>query len=50
MTNSAIVEFIKKFMEMDEDYYLKKWSLQFDKTETIKFSGDLIPKPKRDKK
>ena len=44
MTNSAIAELIKKFMEMDEDYVLKKWALHFDKTDTIKFSGDLIPK------
>ncbi len=44
MTNMAMVEFIKRFMDIDEDYILKKWTFQHDKTKTIKFSGDLIPK------
>ena len=44
MTNMAIVELIKKLMEIDEDYFLKKWELQFDKTDIIKFRGDLIPR------
>jgi len=50
MTNSAMVVFIKKFMELDEDYVLKEWSFHFDKTDTIKFSGGIVPMHKRKKK
>lgn len=50
MTNSAIAELIKKFMDMDEDYALLKWDLHFDKTDTVKFSGKLVPKYRRNEK
>lgn len=50
MTNSAVAELIKKFMELDEDYALKKWELSFDQTDSVTFKGKLVPKYRRNEK
>ena len=39
-----MVDFIKKFLDMDEDYALLKWSLHFDTKANVTFSGELVPK------
>ena len=43
MTNSGMVEFIKKLMELDEDYYVVSYVFKVGpKNTSIPFKGELI--------